>query len=299
MYTGAPIYYDHRNAIISAERPGTVHTIDNATYHYFRRYLLQKAMSVFRWRLPDWWSMDYFLYALYCWGVVAVIETDRFGVIPQGCGLKGYDVQYQPTHAVIANQLLKGITSPRIGTECVLFKLKPDFGGIMDLVGYYAEAMTLASQSMSINILNSKLSYVFTANNKAAAESFKKLYDQMAEGQPAVVQDKNLLLDDGRTPAWTPWAQDVGSNYIADRLLTDLRKLEAEFDTKIGLPSANTDKRERLISDEVNANAAETYAPSAADLERWQKECLRVSDLFGVDMWVDWRVNPAPEGVSL
>lgn len=299
MYTGAPILYDHRNAVVSAERPGTVHTIDNATYHYFRRYLLQKAMSVFRWRLPEWWSMDYFLYCLYCWGVVAVIETDRFGVIPQGCGLRGYDVQYQPTNAVIANPLLKGLTSPRIGTECVLFKLKPDFGNIMDLVGYYAEAMTLASQSMSINILNSKLSYVFTANNKAAAESFKKLYDQMAEGQPAVVQDKNLLLDDGHTPAWMPWEQDVGSNYIADRLLTDLRKLEAEFDTKIGLPSANTDKRERLISDEVNANAAETYAPSAADLERWQYECLRVSDLFDVDMWVDWRVNPAPEGVAL
>lgn len=299
MYTGAPILYDHRNAVVSAERPGTVHTIDNATYQYFRRYLMQKAMSVFRWQLPEWWSMDYFLYCLYCWGVVAVIETDRFGVIPQGCGLRGYDVQYQPTNAVIANPLLKGLTSPRIGTECVLFKLKPDFGGIMDLVGYYAEAMTLASQSMSINILNSKLSYVFTANNKAAAESFKKLYDQMAEGQPAVVQDKNLLLDDGHTPAWMPWAQDVGSNYIADRLLTDLRKLEAEFDTKIGLPSANTDKRERLISDEVNANAAETYAPSAADLERWQHECLRVSDLFGVDMWVDWRVNPAPEGVAL
>lgn len=299
MYTGAPIYYDHQNAIISAERPGTVHTIDNATYQYFRRYLLQKAMSVFRWQLPEWWSMDYFLYCLYCWGVVAVIETDRFGVIPQGCGLRGYDVQYQPTNAVIANPLLKGLTSPRIGTECVLFKLKPDFGSIMDLVGYYAEAMTLASQSMSINILNSKLSYVFTANNKAAAESFKKLYDQMAEGQPAVVQDKNLLLDDGHTPAWMPWAQDVGSNYIADRLLTDLRKLEAEFDTKIGLPSANTDKRERLISDEVNANAAETYAPSAADLERWQHECLRVSALFDVDMWVDWRVNPAPEGVAL
>lgn len=299
MYTGAPIYYDYQNAIISAERPGTVHTIDNATYQYFRRYLLQKAMSVFRWRIPEWWSMDYFLYCLYCWGVVAVIETDRFGVIPQGCGLQGYDVQYQPTNAIISNPLLKGLTSPRIGTECVLFKLKPDFGCIMDLVGYYAEAMTLASQSMSINILNSKLSYVFTANNKAAAESFKKLYDQMAEGQPAVVQDKNLLLDDGHTPAWMPWAQDVGSNYIADRLLTDLRKLEAEFDTKIGLPSANTDKRERLISDEVNANAAETYAPSAADLERWQHECIRVYDLFGVDMWVDWRVNPAPEGVAL
>lgn len=31
----------------------------------FQRYLMQKAISVFRWELPDTWDKDYFLYCLY------------------------------------------------------------------------------------------------------------------------------------------------------------------------------------------------------------------------------------------
>lgn len=149
-------------------------------------------MSVFEWDLPETWNKDYFLYVLYCWGYVAVINTDKFGVIPQGCGLKGYDVFYAPTHAVIANPLLSGILEPRIGTQCELMKLQPDFSGILDLVGHYAEQMALASQSVSVNLLNSKLSYVFTAKTKALAESLKKMYDQIASGEPAVVIDSRL-----------------------------------------------------------------------------------------------------------
>ena len=55
----------------------------------FARYLLQKAISVFEWTLPETWNKDYFLYALYCFGHLAIVNTDKFGVIPQACGLMG------------------------------------------------------------------------------------------------------------------------------------------------------------------------------------------------------------------
>lgn len=166
MINGAPYYYKYINAETSQVTPSTVHVKDSGLCRYFTKYLLQKAMSVFEWDLPETWNKDYFLYVLYCWGYVAVINTDKFGVIPQGCGLKGYDVFYAPTHAVIANPLLSGILEPRIGTQCELLKLQPDFSGILDLVGHYAEQMALASQSVSVNLLNSKLSYVFTAKQR-------------------------------------------------------------------------------------------------------------------------------------
>ena len=292
MINGAPYYYNYINAETSRVTPSTVHVKDSGLCRYFTKYLLQKAMSVFEWDLPETWNKDYFLYVLYCWGYVAVVNTDKFGVIPQGCGLKGYDVFYAPTHAVIANPLLSGILEPRIGTQCELLKLQPDFSGILDLVGHYAEQMALASQSVSVNLLNSKLSYVFTAKTKALAESLKKMYDQIASGEPAVVIDSRLKNAADGEETWKAFEQNVGGNYIVTNLLADLRKIEAMFDTEIGIPNANTDKRERLIQDEVNANNIETYSKCAMWLENLQDACKRVNDMFGLSISVRWRKIP-------
>lgn len=292
MINGAPYYYNYINAETSQVTPSTVHVKDSGLCRYFTKYLLQKAMSVFEWDLPETWNKDYFLYVLYCWGYVAVVNTDKFGVIPQGCGLKGYDVFYAPTHAVIANPLLSGILEPRIGTQCELLKLQPDFSGILDLVGHYAEQMALASQSVSVNLLNSKLSYVFTAKTKALAESLKKMYDQIASGEPAVVIDSRLKNAADGEETWKSFEQNVGGNYIVTNLLADLRKIEAMFDTEIGIPNANTDKRERLIQDEVNANNIETYSKCAMWLENLQDACKRVNDMFGLSISVRWREIP-------
>lgn len=298
-YMGAPVFYDYANAATASVNPNQVHAQNVQLTNYFRRYLLQKVISVFEWGLPKNWNRDYFLYVLYCWGRVAVIQTDKFGVIPQGCGLRGYNVFYQPTNAIITNPLLKGIREPEIGTECVLLKLQPDYGTVMDLVNYYAEMMALCSVGVSVNLLNTKLAYVFGASNKAAAKSFERLYDEVASGKPLVVMDKALQNDDG-TSGWETFTQNLGQNYIADRILSDMRKIEAMFDTDIGLPNANTDKRERLITDEVNANNAETYTRCALWLESLQQGCADVKSMFGVDVSVDWRVDPmeTPEPVD-
>lgn len=290
-----PVYYDFANAWTSYNQPGTVHSQNTILVQYFRRYLLQKAISVFKWKLPDGWARNYFLYVLYCWGFLAIINTDKFGVIPQQCGLRGYNVYYQPTNAIITNPLLRGIREPEIGTECVLLRLQPDYGGVMDLVNYYAEELALASEAISVNLLNSKLAYVFTAQNKSTAESFKKLYDEIASGNPAVVQDKNLLGDDGK-PSWMPFAQNLAQTYIAGDLLTAMREIENQFCTDLGLPNANTNKKERLITDEVNANNVETYTRAAMWLEELQKGCEDASAMFGINLSVDWRVDPTEEG---
>ena len=45
--TGAPIFYDYQNAIISQTTPNTVHVKNVGLTRFFQRYLLQKAISVF------------------------------------------------------------------------------------------------------------------------------------------------------------------------------------------------------------------------------------------------------------
>ena len=279
-----PVYYDHANAIMSQQKPFKVFTQDNGLAWYYQRYLLQKAMSVFEWDLPENWTKyrgkDYFLYCLYCFGFVAVVNTDKFGVIPQGCTLGGYGVFYEPKWAVIDNPLLRGVLRPTIGKQCELIKLQPDYGGIMDIVYQYAEQMALASQAVSVNLINSKFAFLFGADNNASAQSLKKMYEEITSGQPAVVADKKLLRNDG-TPAWQLFVQNLKQQYIASDILSDMKKIEAEFDTRIGIPNANTDKRERLITDEVNSNNAGTNALASQWKTSLDDSIERVNNLFG------------------
>jgi hypothetical protein len=288
---GAPVMYDYINAANSIVSPSTVHIQQTGLAQFFRRYLLEKAIAVFKWNLPKKWSKEYFLYVLYCWGYISVVNTDKYGVIPQACGLRGYDVFYRPTNAIITNPLLSGMLEPRIDKDCTLFKLQPDYGGIMDLVNFYGDMMALCAETAGVNLINSKLSYVFTADGKAAAESFKKLMDNIISGQPSTVIDKSLLKKDG-SPAWQAFQQNVGQNYIVGDILSDMRKWENMFNTDVGIPNANTDKKERLITDEVNANNTETSTKCELWLEYCKDACEKTRNMFGIDISVDWRNPP-------
>lgn len=263
---------------------------DGLVFQY-SRYLLQKAISRFVWTMPAPWNRAYFLYVLYCFGRLAIVNTDKFGVIPQACGLMGYNVFYQPTNAIISNPLLTGILEPRIDRECVVLKLQPDYGGIMDLVSMYANLLAECVLAADVNLVNSKTAFGFFTDKKNVADAVKKAYDEAVNGQPLIVTDKSLAGVDGKN-GLESFFRDVKQSYILTDLLSDMRKIEAMYDTDIGIPNANTDKRERLITDEVNANNFETYSKCALWLEELQGECAKARDMFGIDLSVTWRNPP-------
>lgn len=294
-----PVNYEFINQYNAMRSPSTVHCRNTALVEYYTRYLFQKVISVFEFEgLPEEWADNYFKYVLFGYGVIAVIYTDKYGVICQDCGLSGFDVFYQPTRCIIANPHLPGLKEFKIHENCEIIKLQPDYGSVMDLVTTYADLMALALETTGANLLNSKLSYVFFAENKTAAESFKKLYDRVASGEPMAVIDKNLLLEDG-TPAWQIFTQNVGQNYITDRLLNDMKTLEDQFNTVIGVPNANTQKRERMITDEVNANNVDTQCRVNLWLETMNKDISQVNKMFGTDIKVKYRYDDITKVVEV
>ena len=292
-----PYSYEFINAYNSIVSPSTVHVKNTALAQFFKRYLLDEVFSVYEWTMPENWAENYFKVVLYCIGYISVLETDKFGVIPQHCGLGGYNVFYQPRWCIVNNPLFKKTYTPVIGKDCEVIKLQPDWCGIYDLVDYYGDLLALTAETAGVNILNSKLSFVFFSKNKAAAESFKKLYDDIASGNPAAFPDKDLLDDEGRL-TMEMFNQNVGQNFIADRLLDVMRTIRNMFLTDIGIPNANTDKKERLITDEVNANNFETRSKASLWLSELKKGCSKVREMFGIDLDVNWaeglreEVNP-------
>lgn len=291
----APFDYQTLNYYNANRSPSTVHVKNTRLRRYFRKYLFQKAISVFKWQLPDEWDRDYFLYTLYGLGYIAVLNTDQYGVICQGGALGGYNLYYRPSYIIITNPLIRGTITANLNKDCALLKLQPDYSSIMDLVGYYADQMALAAESLGINMLNVKSGTVFGAESKAKAESYKKMYDTLSDGDPAVVIDKKLLDDQGK-PTWFPFTQHIKESYVVSDILSDMRKIEAMFDTEIGIPNANTDKRERLITDEVNANNAETATRCELWLETLRTGIDKANEMYNTNISVDWRVDPIGEG---
>lgn len=289
--SGAPWAFDYINAYNFQWNPSTVHVLGSGEQLFFAKYLLERAISVFKWQMPETWVEEYVYYCIYCWGYISVINTNIYGVIPQGCSLSGYGVMYQPTEAYISNPLLRGTLNPKIGKQCEIIRLQGNYTGIMDIINYYSCLMALATQACEVNFLNSHLAFAFLTSSKTGEAAMKKMYDKIASGEPAVFYDKGYIDKDGN-PLWECFNRDVKSTYIANEILDDLRKIENMFDTHIGIPNTNLAKKERMITDEVNQNNVETYTLTSKWLENLQAGCKKVNNMFGINLSVDWRFKP-------
>lgn len=288
-----PIGYDYKNALCSTISPSTLHVKNAALTQFFSRYLWQDLFSVIKWTLPDTWSESLFMWCVYVNGTCAIINTDKFGVIPQPCTLGGLTVQYQPAYVLVSNPMLNnGYKQLIIGEECGLLHPTLDYWGFGDLVGYYADMMSVTAESLGMNIWNSKLSYVFASPTKAMGTSFEKMFDKISAGNPAVVVDSEIMDKSSGKPTWFPFDANVGSNYVSDRIVVTLNNLIDMFHTDIGIPNANTDKKERLVEDEVNANNVETAVKIDSILDRLKKQVEDTRKLFRIpesEFNCEWR----------
>lgn len=297
MNNSPPYMYSYKNAVVSTYSPNTVHTKDSALYRYFQKYYLQKALSVFKFTLPETWSKEYFLYCVFGLGYVVVFNTDKFGTIPQSCGLGGYDVFYRPTRAIVSNPLIKTNVELRIGKNCEIFKLQPDYSSILDIVGYYADLSALACTDLSVNLINTKLAYILLAKDKKAAESLKKVYDKIECGDPMAVVDQKLATADGKIGVESIF-QNLSQNYIADKILVDMKKIENAFESEIGIHNVNQEKRERLLTEEINANNDSTLSKASLWLETMKESAEKINSMFGLNLDVDWRFDNASNLVN-
>lgn len=293
-FNGIPAFYDYINVYNSRISPSTIH-INSQIKWYFVRQLLQEVIGLYDFRLPEDWNHDYFKYVLFVNGFISVLNTDMAGIICQHCTLSGRDIYYAPKYALITNPAFDKTYRLQIGVKCGLIKLKPDYTGVMDIVDYYSDMLALAAESAGLNLQNTKLAYVFMCADKQQAESFKKVFDQISAGNPAGFMDKKLFNDDG-SPNWMMFNQNLRNTYIAGDILEDMRKWKQQFCTEVGIPNANTDKKERLIRDEVNANTTETQTKAMLWLDTIRNGMEDCNRLFGLDLDVKLRFTEQEGG---
>lgn len=282
MIENLPITWIQGNLITNIESPSTTHCKNNILVDYLARYMIQRVMSVYKFELPDEIDSRYFKYMLFVNGWIVLTNTPQYGPIAYYASLSGTDMYYRPKKATITlNDSDKGgstfertLIGPK--PDAVILSLQENYSSIMDLIYFYAERLALLFEAFDVNIINSKLAYIFGTDKKAVAETFKKTYDNIASGQPAVVVDKDLFTEDAR-PLWQTFFNNLRANYIGGDLMLDINKVLRAFDTEIGIANANTDKRERVTTDEVNANNVEALSR----VEMWRENMQACFDRAG------------------
>lgn len=253
---------------------------NSTTYYYYMDMLFRKAMSIYIIEgMPENWDYDYFMSVLLSQGVICVTDT-ALGVIPLRCGLSGINVYNHPTTAIIANPVL-GNLDRIIDEDCTIIKMSHTYrSDIMPICDRYATLLAQCDSSISVNLQNSKVTFIALASSKQVAQSMRAMYDKISAGEPAVfvkgdqINGDNILYN------------HVKENFIASDVQILKRKLMSEFLTEIGVNNTNTDKRERLTDDEVQANNGEVQLNAGYWFDNIKEGIEQTNKMFGLNLSV-------------
>lgn len=240
--------------------PKNVEGLNNTSYFYYRNQLYLKIFSLFTFEnLPNTWDIDYLRDNLFRNGIMACVEKDGVNYC-LSCGYSGINVYNKPTKVMISNTVL-GTFERTIHEDCELLYINYLNGHFLScerIVNRYALLLAQCDGSLNVNLINSRVAHVFIGESDAQIKSYKKMYDEISNGKPCtfIKNSKNgTPLDNSKLDVL-----NVKNTYVANDILLTKRTIMNEFLTEIGINNANTNKRERLVTDEVNANDEETNA---------------------------------------
>lgn len=286
-YVGEGVSSPIINEYESRQNPNMIHINNTWDYATYFRYFLQRAESLIIFDgMPQNWAKNYIYPLLFLKGNFCVMNTARFGVIPQHGNPYGFDVQYQPTNYVVANPAFDASFNGdlAIGEDCEIVKLTPDWCGIGDLINSYAQRVAMALSNHDVASALAKFGFIFTAKNKSTAETFKVAFDDIMSGKLAVIINQALYDKETGKALYEFFNNDIEKCYnVVKSALESVENLKHAFDMEIGIYTA-PDKKERMITDEVE----ETKNAVMSKCELWVEtlnECLeKVNAHYGLDI---------------
>ena len=107
--------------------------------------------------------------------------------------------------------------------------------------------------------------------------------------QPFIFGDKNDLNPNSIQ------ALATGAPFLADKIYMLKQNIWNEILTFLGVPNTQINKKERLITDEVNRGLGGVFASRNSGLNARRQACKQINDMFGLDVWVRYREDDEME----
>ena len=256
-----PMFYPQLNMLAGTHIPSSYHTKNTLAFDFWTRAFYERLINGLKINVPwDGDVKDFFNYCLYGNGFVCIFKTDEYGLSFQPCNVSGYDFYYRPTQAIVTNPVFQ--KTFKIGEDCEILKLTPDYLGCFDIIYYYAEKMAELDCALKISISNEKNPKIYGASSKAKAETLKKIMDKVNQGNAVQIYDNRLFKSsDNEDEPLTLFGNDARDNYMTDKILNDMFTIISRFDTEIGIPTIPYQKKERMVTVSVTLFLSFSLSP--------------------------------------
>lgn len=254
----------------------------------YRRLLIGLATSRFEWiGLPDSIDKRYLELTLHFQGLAVFYYEEKFSryLALRGSAAGVVNFYDNPTaFRVYGNAMVNRMLHS--GRD----KFVPIWANYMrlpeqDIIDVYARRLASLDTTIDVNAMQMRVPVILSASPQTAM-SVENLYKSWVTGTPAIIGNDGLmdLAKDaiGAFP-FSPNEKILGEVQIAKTRIWN------ECMTLYGLNNANQDKRERLVSDEVEANNEQVQALRNAAFTARQEAATMINDIFGLAVRCEWR----------
>ena len=145
----------------------------------------------------------------------------------------------------------------------------------------YAKRLWRLERCIDVNIEQQKTPRIVKCSEKQRM-TMKNLFAQVDGFMPTVWAEKDLDLTGVEV-------LDTSSPFVAHDLQVVKHQIWNEALTFLGIENTNTDKKERMVTDEVLGNMGDVEAQRFTRLNCRKQFCEEVNELFGLDIDVDFR----------
>lgn len=278
--------------------PPRMDNAPNFSMDYWSRSLFQRLQALIDFKnLPDGsedpqgsalqyaWDKDAFKFGLFMLGYQIIFRSKSYGIVPQPGTLTGFGLQYQPAGATVNTPYFQFTRPLKLGAEASLIKLTPDYTGIFDIVTKYAAELKEIDTSIRSSARNSRMAYAMIASSDKSARTLKNVREKIINGDDVIIDEKILNRDKVNSDAlpWYQFDRDLKNSYILGDLLNARRTTLVDFYREIGVRMLD-DKKERMLTAEVDAGNAETFIRSEVWIETLKESCEKTNTMFGTNI---------------
>lgn len=258
--------------------------INNVTYRNYYDELLTLALTLFKWEnLPPSCNERFLEKTLMSEGRAVFVNDENLGILSLRALYDGQFNVYEEPIRVTANGL--NYNKNYNIDECVIVRNNKLEEGIINVIDNYAWRLTNIMRTIDINVNAQKTPIIVLCDEKQKL-SMTNLIKKYDGNTPFIFGYKSLsnAIEQIST-------LDLNATYVADKL-TDLKNdIRNEIYTRFGVNNSNTDKRERLNTDEVNSNNEQIEFMVQSMLEERQKACEKANKLWGTNIKVTKRLQ--------
>lgn len=251
-------------------------------YDYYNR-LSMLAQSVFEWHgLPNGIDEKHLERYLYEQGCCMFFKDKTLGWIITRCLLDG-DLNYydEPTTIFPVATNYVDVRSYENGKESILIYNNDRCIPTRRTILLYASRLAEIQRTADVNIFAQKTPYIVKGSDKQK-NSLLAVIRKWFGNEPLIFGDKNLDTSEMKVLNTT-------APVVFDKLTIEKNKLWNECMTFLGINNANTDKRERLVDDEVQANNAQIELSAHVMLKARERAARLMSDFCGKEITVTMR----------